>query len=110
MTPILRIERQQPLTNNNLKTLIDKLDLPAYIERFTSYLSRPDNLFLSGDQSTHLAYIEALRAYDFTPPPPIDSVDEEIKWLAKKGGITLDAIVHFLKVIRYLIYLKTPSI
>ncbi len=91
-------------------SMIDKLDLQAYMRGFESFLARPKPLFIEGDQNRHLEMIQALDSVEFNPPKATVDLIPSINFLRKQGVITLDVIFEFVKIIRYFNYLKTLSL
>lgn len=90
--------------------LAKKLDLESFLELFASFLSRPKPPHMEGDIHRHRQFIEALDKIQFNPPPPIAPLERDIIHLKKFGFLRRDEIFEWVKLWRYMLYLKNLRI
>ncbi|PAF48376.1 endonuclease MutS2 [Helicobacter sp. 12S02634-8] len=93
--------------NPSYQSLIDKLDLSAFISSFEGFFARKKPICLEGDRVSLGAFIKELDTLVFTPPPKLKALDTEILHLKKFGVLKLTEIFEFIKLIRYFLYLKS---
>jgi DNA mismatch repair protein MutS2 len=86
--------------------LIQKLDLTDFIQSFKNHFARDKKLELSGDHSVHLNYINQLSKTDFTQPPKVKNLNDNLKLIKKLGTLKIYEIYEFVKIINYFNYLK----
>lgn len=86
--------------------LAKKLDLEPFLELFGSFLARPKPPHMEGDIYRHRQFINALDSLDFTPPPPLGSLDRDLMHLKKFGFLRREEIFEWVKLWRYMLYLK----
>ncbi len=89
------------------ETLIDRLDLRGYVERFEALLARPKPLFMEGDRGAHLRFIEALEEVDFKEPPHVPVMEGWWMKLSKQGVLRLEEIFSIVRIVRYFLYLES---
>lgn len=86
--------------------LAKKLDLEPFLELFGSFFSRPKPPHMEGDINRHRQFINALDPLELTPPPPILPLERDIIHLKKFGFLRRDEIFEWVKLWRYMLYLK----
>jgi DNA mismatch repair protein MutS2 len=91
-------------------SLIQKLDLDGYIERFSSYLARAKTVAMQGDVNQHYRYIEALQATELKPLPELPPLKNQLARLQKQALMSIDDIYSFVKMVDYFLYLKSSSL
>lgn len=92
--------------DDKLSTLITQLDLTQHIDEFMRFFSRPNPLYMEGDQELHFRYIKALDSFDLNSPPKVGDFFDIIGHLKKRGVLTFEMIFEIIKIIRYFRYLK----
>ncbi len=91
-------------------SLIKKLDLDGYIEKFSNYLARPKSVAMQGDVNQHYRYIEALSNIELKPLPEVHPLKNQLARLQKQALMPLEDIFAFVKIIDYFSYLKASSL
>lgn len=91
-------------------SLIKKLDLDGYIERFSNYFARPKSVAMQGDVNQHYRYIEALSNIELKPLPEVYPLRNQLARLQKQALMPLEDIFAFVKIIDYFFYLKASSL
>ena len=89
--------------------IFDQLDLSDHVESFRSFFSRPQSLYIQGDQELHYKYISALDAIEFKAPPKLVKYDTLKSHLKKSGVLRFEQIFEVLKLVRYLRTMKNAS-
>jgi DNA mismatch repair protein MutS2 len=69
----------------NKATLVHKLDLDGYIDKFSAFLARPKSVAMQGDVNQHYRYIEALSTVELKPLPPIYPLRNQLARLQKQA-------------------------
>ncbi len=87
--------------------LIRKLDLDTYLEQFQAFLARPKPIYLEGDIAHYVALLKDLEHIEFTPPLVIEDVQKDIVHLKKRGFLHKKEIFEWVKLLRYMLYVKT---
>jgi len=87
--------------------LEQKLDLEEFLEEFRTFFARRKPLAIMGDINLHYRFIKELEGYDFSPPPQVKNLSQELNHLRKQGVLRLIEIFEFLKIVRYFLYLKS---
>ncbi len=98
--------RKQPL-NTNEKSIVQKLDLDGYIERFESFLARPKPIILQGDINQHYRYIKALSPLEFPLPKSVPELDDQLARLRLQTTLRLEELHAFATMIEYFNKLKS---
>jgi DNA mismatch repair protein MutS2 len=89
--------------------MINKLDLQDYINSLKSLFARSKEFILEGDINVHYRYIQKLQKYDYTSPPEVVNLDEQLKRIKKQGILNHREIFEFIKIINYFKYLKSRN-
>ncbi|MGP1579816.1 MAG: endonuclease MutS2 [Wolinella sp.] len=87
--------------------LAKKLDLEPFLELFGSFFARAKPIYMEGDIHRHKEFISALEPLLFTPPPPIPALDRDLVHLKKFGFLRREEIFEWVKLWRYMLYLKS---
>lgn len=113
--------------------IIKKLDLEGFCADFLGFFARKrafdspldspksrdshnesqdlgESLKISGDLKEAKQKIDELSSIIFTPPPPINSLNNELLALKKRGILRLDSIYEFVKIIKYFLYLQNLNL
>jgi len=86
---------------SNEKSLIQKLDLDAYIFQFQQFLAREKPVAMMGDINQHYRYIQALSKVQFPAPPQVPNLDRELARIQKQAVLSLDEIYAFVTMLSY---------
>jgi DNA mismatch repair protein MutS2 len=89
--------------------MIKKLDLEDYVNSLKSLFARSKEFILEGDINVHYRYIQKLQKYDYTSPPEVVNLDEQLKRIKKQGILSHKEIFEFIKIINYFKYLKSRN-
>jgi DNA mismatch repair protein MutS2 len=92
------------------KSIIQKLDLDRYIEKFETFLARTKPVAMQGDINQHYRYIKALSTVEFPPPKYTKNLDTQLARLRKQSILSLDELYEFVKIIEYFNRLKSISL
>lgn len=113
--------------------IIKKLDLEGFCADFLGFFARKNGgdspldspkvrdshaksqdlleiLKISGDLKEAKQKIDELSNIIFTPPPPINNLNNELLALKKRGILRLESIYEFAKIIKYFLYLKNINL
>ena len=113
--------------------IIKKLDLEGFCADFLGFFARKngsdspldspksrdshakshnllESLKISADLKEAKQKIDELSNIIFTPPPPINSLNNELLALKKRGILRLESIYEFAKIIKYFLYLKNLNL
>jgi DNA mismatch repair protein MutS2 len=94
-------------TQNNQKSIIQKLDLDSYVKHFKSFLARDKSLIMMGDINRHYAFVKALSKVQFPRPASVPNLDRELERIKKQAVLSLDEIYTFVKMLSYFNRLNT---
>ena len=86
--------------------LIKKLDLEHFISSYKEHLARDEELFLIGDLNLHFDRINELSSFDLKAAGRLINLEKSLNHLSKQGVLHLDELFYFVKIIRYIRYLK----
>ncbi|NLY03809.1 MAG: endonuclease MutS2, partial [Campylobacter sp.] len=89
-----------------MKELFKRVDLGEYLERFESFLARPKELFLDGDNKVNYEQILELSKFEIDPPKNIQNLDDPLMRLSKFAVLHISEIYEFSKIINYFNYIK----
>jgi len=92
---------------NNISSIVKKLDLDSYVEQFESFLSRAKPIAMMGDINQHYRYIKALFKVEFNPPKQILNLDNQLNRIKKQAILSLEEIYAFVNIVSYFNTLKT---
>lgn len=84
-----------------MKSLIQKLDLSAYIASFQAHFARPKSFILQGDEGFSIAFLKELEHFSLPSLPTLSNLDTQLIHLQKFGVLKLEEIVSFCKIISY---------
>jgi len=93
----------------HISTIVKKLDLDGYIEKFRSFFARDKSIVMQGDINQHHRYIKALSNVEFNPPKEVPNLDIQLNRIKKQATLSLDEIYAFVSMISYFNHLRTLS-
>jgi len=91
-------------------SILKKLDLHGYIDRFQSFFARPKDAAIEGDINQHYRYIVALSDVEFPPPKEVPPLQLQLNRLRKQAILSLDELYAFATIIMYFNRLKAQSL
>ena len=86
------------------------LDSPKVRDSHAKSQDLLESLKISGDLKEAKQKIDELSNIIFTPPPPINNLNNELLALKKHGILRLESIYEFAKIIKYFLYLKNLNL
>ncbi|PID48047.1 MAG: endonuclease MutS2 [Proteobacteria bacterium] len=87
--------------------LFSKLDLDRFIEKFTAYFAREKEIFMQGDSSLHYEIISELEKKQYKNPKEVQNLNTSLIHISKQGVLHVKEIYEFVKIIKYMNYLKS---
>ena len=90
-----------------MDSLIKKLDLIEYIDRFKSFFAREKKIAIEGAREKHFSFIKALSSLEFKTPPKVPNLDTTLARVKKQAVLRVEEIYSFVQIIEYFNYLKT---
>ena len=94
------------ISQQNEKTIIQKLDLDRYIEQFEKFFARLKPIAMHGDVNQHYRHIKALSTIQYPPPKEVPNLDMELARIKKQAILGIDEIFVFVKIVTYFNSLK----
>lgn len=91
------------------RSIVQKLDLDGYIQRFTHFLAREKPVAMEGDINQHHRYIQALSKVQFPLPKPVPNLDRELNIIQKQGVLALEEIYAFVTICAYFNKLRSQD-
>ena len=89
-----------PSSESLRRPLPERLDLSAYLERFSRFLARPKPVAMEGDIHQHYRFIRALETAEIPEPPELPEMADRLARLRKQGVLHLDELYDFVRMIR----------
>lgn len=99
-------------SKQHYETLISRLDLLEFVEKFASFFAREKNkdlhsmLTLQGDRQFFSLLLQELDSQEIKPLPKLPNLDTALIHLQKHGTLSLSEIFSFSQLVGYFIYLK----
>ncbi len=93
-----------------MKTLIEKLDLEIYIEKFKKFYARDKEITIVGDINQHYRYINALSKVEFPDIKTVPNLDIELNRIKKYGILGLKEIYNFMIIVSFFNSLKSLTL
>ena len=91
-------------------SILKKLDLQGYIDRFQSFFARPKDTTIEGDVNQHYRYIVALSSIEFPQPREVPDLQVQLNRLRKQATLSLDELYAFATIIMYFNRLKAHTL
>ncbi len=91
-------------------SIVSKLDLDGYMERFVGFFARSKPIAMPGDIHQHYRYIQALSGVQFPEPPSLPDTADMLIRLQKQAVLGLEELYVFVKTIDYFRKLKAMSL
>ncbi len=98
------------MMQNEKRSIIQKLDLEGYLQRFQHFLARSKHVAMEGDINQHYRYVKALESIEFPPPPELPVMESPLARLRKQAVLSLDELYAFVQMIQYFNRLKTIAL
>jgi DNA mismatch repair protein MutS2 len=92
------------------RSIVQKLDLDGYIQRFTHFLAREKPVAMEGDINQHYRYIQALSKVAFPLPKSVPNLDRELNLIQKQGVLALEEIYAFVTICTYFNRLRAQQL
>lgn len=84
--------------------LAKSIDLLDHIASLRAFFSRPQPLYMQGDQQRHFEFIQSLQNVEFKAPPKIEDFSKSLLHIKKHGILNFVQIFEIVKLVRYLRY------
>jgi len=97
-------------SQGDAKSIIQKLDLDGYIERFQHFFARVKPVAMHGDVNQHFRHIKALSSTQFPQPKEVPNLDGMLARIRKQAILGLDEIYAFVTIILYFNQLKATEL
>jgi len=95
--------------SQNIKNIVQKLDLEEYIQRFSNHLAREKPVLMHGDINQHYRFIKALFNVEIPVPPKVPNLDTSLMRLKVQAVLGLDEIYAFVTIVLYFNRLRTQT-
>ncbi len=91
------------------RSIVQKLDLDGYIDRFKQFLAREKPVAMEGDINQHYRYVKALAQVQYPSVKKVPDLDRALHLVKKQGVLGLEEIFAFVTMISYFNRLKALS-
>ncbi len=91
------------------RSIVQKLDLDGYIDRFKQFLAREKPVAMEGDINQHYRYVKALAQVQYPSVKKVPDLDRALHLIKKQGVLGLEEIFAFVTMISYFNRLKALS-
>ncbi len=90
-----------------MEGIFSKLDLEEYINKFSNCFAREKSIFIQGDSSLHFELINELSKKEYKSIQDVALLDGALNHISKQGVLHIEQIYGFVKIVRYMDYLKS---
>ncbi|ANV98488.1 endonuclease MutS2 [Helicobacter enhydrae] len=90
-------------------SLIKKLDLEEFVEKFQTYFARHKGIEIGGNTDLHKRLLQELESFLLPSLPKVQNLDKALLHIQKMGVLHLEEIIDFCKIILFFQTLKKAS-